>query len=440
MDKEGGQLMNGRDFYTGSKIYWRKNRGKWQGILYYKDDNGKQRQKGIMLTPKKRESQEMFEKIKAELNEQMRINPNVSEAIPMSSKTVRDRVGDYLRYLESVVAMGNLELTTYTNKRFCAETYIFREPIADVPYERLSKEDVIEWITSVMGRGISANTIKTPLGVLRQTYKWDIEQGKIKSSPLAYVKTPKWEVKPVNYATDRTLKNLMPLIEKKYQNKRQRKPAVGFMLALYMGMRSEEICGIRWKDVNFTTYDWVFPDGRKMGKHEGYISITNVIARNKGKAYAKPPKTSSSTRKLPMPKEIEDVLLDYMDKTREEYGVDELEPNWYVLGNKDRFYNPNDLGAAFTRLAKKHQLIGSEGRTVTLHGLRDTHATLAVQSKAVDIKTLSAIMGHADVATTLRMYTGYGDERVKRDSVNTVAQVINRKSWVNPNATGKARL
>lgn len=426
--------MRGRDFFTGSKMYKRDNKGgKWQGILYYKDKNGKQRQKSKLFTRSKRESQQMFEEWKRELNEQMRVTPDVSRAIPMSTKTVRDRVGDYLRYLEDVVAMGNLEQSTYTNKKFCAETYIYREPIAELPYESLTKEEVIEWITSMLEKGLSANTLKIPLGILRQTYKWDMQNGKIKSSPLTYIRTPKWEVKPVNYATDKTLKKLNVLIAKKYENQRQRRPAVGFMMALYMGLRSEEICGLRWKDVHFTTYDWVTPSGYKMNLKEAYVNITNVIARNKGKPYAKPTKTSSSTRQVPMPKEVESTLLDYREKKLSEYGVSEPEPDWYVLGEKEKFYNPNDLGAAFTRMAKKNNLRGSEGRNVTLHGLRDTHATLAIQSKAVDVKTLSGIMGHKDVATTLRMYTGYGDEKVKRDSIATVAKVINQKSHVNQN-------
>ena len=55
----------------------------------------------------------------------------------------------------------------------------------------------------------------------------------------------------------------------------------------------------------------------------------------------------------------------------------------------------------------------------------------------MDIKTLSGIMGHKDVATTLRMYTGYGDEKVKRDSIVTVAKVISQKSHVNPNMNAR---
>lgn len=428
--------MKGRDFYTGSKIYWRENRGKWQGVLYYQDKNGKQRQKAIMLTAKKRESQEMFEKIKAELNEQMRVNPDVSKAIPMSSKTVKDRVSDYLNYLEDIVAMGNLEQSTLSNKRNNAELYIYREPIADLPYESVTKNDVIEWITSVMGKGIASSTLNTAIGVLRQTYSWDVEHGIIKHSPMTYVKSPKKPVKPVNYATDVSLKRLNVQIGRKLKDKRQRRQAIGFMMALHMGLRGEEICGLRWKDIHFTSFDYETPNGYKVNLQPAYASIRNVIARNRGKPYAKHPKTNASDRDVPMPDEIEVLLLKYRDYWCKEHGVSMPNPNWYVFGEKEEFYNPRLLSGAFTYLARKYNLIGSDGRYLTLHGLRDTHATVAVQSKAVDIKTLSGIMGHADVATTLRMYTGYGDEKVKREGVTKVSEIINRKSWINPNAHG----
>ena len=40
---------------------------------------------------------------------------------------------------------------------------------------------------------------------------------------------------------------------------------------------------------------------------------------------------------------------------------------------------------------------------MTFHGLRHTHATMCLDA-GVDIKTLSERMGHADEATTLKLY------------------------------------
>lgn len=438
-EKTGGVVhVKGRDFYTGSKIYWRENRKKWQGVLYYKDKNGKQKTKSITLTSKKRESQEMFEKIKAELNEQMRVTPEVSKAIPMSSKTVRDRVGDYLRHLEDVVAMGNLEQSTLTNKRENATLYLLCEPIADMEYKSVTKDDVIDWITSVLDRGISVNTLNTSIGVLRQTYNWDLEQGKIASSPMTYVKSPKKTQKPVNYATDETLKRLNVYLDERLEKNPGDKIAICFKITPHTGLRGEELCGLRWKDVHFTTYDMeIKQTGEKRGKHPGYLTINTAIARNKGKPYVKETKTESGTRVLPMSLEVETILERYRDYTCLRYGVEIPNPNWFVFGEKEKFYNPSNLGNQFTYTARKQNLIGSDGRYLTLHGLRDTYATISVHSNAVDIKTLSSIMGHADAVTTLRRYVGYGDDRVKREAMTKVSKEIERKSLVRKDTMGK---
>lgn len=63
---------------------------------------------------------------------------------------------------------------------------------------------------------------------------------------------------------------------------------------------------------------------------------------------------------------------------------------------------------------------------ISLHGLRHTCATLNI-ALGTDIKTVQAILGHANVQTTLNIYTHALEEK-KRESVNTLEVLLNKQA------------
>ena len=72
-------------------------------------------------------------------------------------------------------------------------------------------------------------------------------------------------------------------------------------------------------------------------------------------------------------------------------------------------------------------MIGSEGRYLTLHGLRDTLATVGVQERTIDIKSLSAILGHSNTAMTLNTYAGFGDNAMREAGMRGIGDALRRK-------------
>ena len=98
------------DYFKGSKLYWRENRKQWQGILYYTDESGKQKQKSKLFGSKKRSAQQAFEEWKAELNRKARLVAPKELIRESKDKTVGDRVLEHLEYLETEAANGNIEL------------------------------------------------------------------------------------------------------------------------------------------------------------------------------------------------------------------------------------------------------------------------------------------------------------------------------------------
>lgn len=407
--------MKGRDFFTGSKIYKRENRGKWQGVLYYKDESGKQRQKSRLFTANKRESQELFEDWKRELNEQMRVLPEVSRAIPMSSKTVGDKVAEYLKHLESDVAAGRMEQSTLTSKAKTAELYIYREDISKIPFTKLSKEDINAWTMALADRGISTTTMRTPFSLIRQVYTQELERGTIHVSPFQHLRTPSRAYHPINYATEDAMHKLLNKLDEDWKANRGDTNLTSYYLALFLGLRGEEVSGLKWKDITFAFESNI---------GFGYVQINQVVARNQGRPYVKKAKTQSSQRDIPLSGVIERILMQRYQVVCAQEDVEKPNPNWFVTGTRDRFKSPELPTYNFTRYCKRNGILGSEGKPLSMHCLRDTFATITLQKKAMDIKTLSGILGHSSVTTTLNLYAGYGDDMTKLSGMDATAKAM----------------
>ncbi|OUO48570.1 hypothetical protein B5F79_00570 [Olsenella sp. An285] len=401
------------DFYRGGDIYWREGRKKWVGTVHYKDENGKWKPKSKTFTKSKRESKELFVKWKAELNLKAIATGKTQDTSISNGKTVEQRVREYLAFLESEVTMGKMEQSTLTNKTVNAERYIFTEPIARKQYASVNKRDVEEWIIGLRNRGLSNSTIKTPYSTLRQTYMKDLETGLISATPFQFMKSPAKDSHTINYANDKALTQLRTLLDSLWEKRRGDVNLTSYYLALYLGLRGEEIAGLQWKHVTFS----------KNGSL-GTITIRQAVARNNGKPYLKTTKTESSVRELPNLANVEKILLDRRRVVCAQNDIDEPEPDWFVVGERDKFRNPDNTSRAFWRLMKKHEIKGSDGKYLTMHGLRDTFATLIVQDNIVDIKSLSKLMGHSKASTTMNLYVGYGDDEVKEKAIKGLASAI----------------
>ena len=64
----------------------------------------------------------------------------------------------------------------------------------------------------------------------------------------------------------------------------------------------------------------------------------------------------------------------------------------------------NQVNYVYSNVIKNYDILDSSvyGR-VDLHSLRHTYATRCIES-GIDIKSVSEMLGHADITTTLRLY------------------------------------
>ena len=177
---------------------------------------------------------------------------------------------------------------------------------------------------------------------------------------------------------------------------------LGLQLCLFTGMRIGEVCALKWKDVDLEA---------------GLIRIRRAVHRvyviDDGPRHSELtidfPKTASSYRDIPIAKELSDILHEYSAGVRS--------GDIFVISGRLSPTEPQTMRNHFKRLAAELRI-----SLRRFHGLRHTFATRCVESKC-DYKTLSTILGHTNVSTTLNLYVHPGIEQ-KRKCVEEMMRSI----------------
>ena len=170
-------------------------------------------------------------------------------------------------------------------------------------------------------------------------------------------------------------------------------PKTGVLLSLYMGLRLGEVCALKKSNilyneeilqVRFTMQRIQDFENREDGK-------TKIIVTE--------PKSNCSVRDIPIPA--------FLMKRLEELG--EASDNAYVLtGLANEFIEPRRMENIFKRYLKECQL-----EVMNYHALRHTFATRCIE-EGFDVKSLSEILGHANVNITLNRYVHSSMEQKRR--------------------------
>lgn len=119
------------------------------------------------------------------------------------------------------------------------------------------------------------------------------------------------------------------------------------------------------------------------------------------------PKTQSSARDIP----ISSILLPHLIK------MESTAPSRYILSDCNTFLSPRTLEYRFKKLINNSGI-----DSINFHALRHTFATRCIEA-GVDIKSLSEILGHANVGITLNTYV-HSSMDLKRQQIEKLANYI----------------
>lgn len=177
---------------------------------------------------------------------------------------------------------------------------------------------------------------------------------------------------------------------------------ISILLSLYTGLRIGEICGLKWEDIDFSNKSLIIK--RTIQR----IKNNDINIKSKTILIESTPKSEKSTRLIPVPDFIIKLLHSYKNKN-----------NYYILSSSNKLYDPRLLEAFYSRILKKCNINHNK-----FHTLRHTFATRCIESN-MDIKTLSEILGHSQIETTLKLYVHPSYELKKRSLENLVKYMNN---------------
>lgn len=279
-------------------------------------------------------------------------------------------------WLETFTA--NLSPTTVSRYEQLIDNYMLNQ---------LNPLVVQSWVNSlkispVSQKELSATSIKHAYHVLKGAFERATTSGLISRSPCVGITLPKGQKKAAVIYDEEQLKQLL-------------KAAKGTEMELIvdielsMGLRRGELLGLQWGDISWE-------------KKQVHIKRSRVVV--KGKSTIKEPKTAAGIRVIDMPDQLVQKLKLHQWKCMEnkkKFGKMYNDSDFVIVYEDGTLPYPENISQRWKRLLESAGLGQSKAR---FHDLRHMAASIMLR-QGVPMKNAKEILGHADISTTMNIYT-----------------------------------
>lgn len=287
--------------------------------------------------------------------------------------------------------------STYSNYRNIIDNHLlidFTNSALDDFSTKLLQQYVLRKIDcgSVENNPLSIKTVKDIMVVLKLSIRYAFRNELMSSFDLS-VKYPKVvSNSQVMIISNRDITKIVSTI---YSSTDPRD--VGILMGLLTGLRIGEICALKYSDICFKS---------------NTITISRTLQRihtkeNKTKIMESTPKTNSSYRVIPLSQELKSLLQTHKQ-----------ERNNYILSNNQHPVEPRLLRKRFNHILGKNKIMHYK-----FHSLRHTFATKCIEAK-VDYKTISVLLGHSNINTTLNLYVHPNNSQKKKAINKLTAHIL----------------
>ena len=248
----------------------------------------------------------------------------------------------------------NVAAGTIRTYRDVADAYV----LPSVGKKRLDKvvpSDFTAMTSAIRKKGLSARTAQSAHKLLSQGLKAAVRQGVLGKNPADVIDAPTLQQKPVASLSEAEARKLLAAAEGDHQ-----RFGALWILGLTTGLREGEILALRWADIDLE------------------IGLIHVRAG----------KTAKARRTVPLAKVAAAALGE--------------------AGPGDALVFPSNAGTQIDRrnlLRAWHDFsLEVLGRRTPFHALRHSAATLWL-AQGVDLKVISALLGHSGYSITADVYT-----------------------------------
>ena len=253
--------------------------------------------------------------------------------------------------------------------------------------DTLHEQAVQDFVLQKIENGLSVKSVKDILIVLKMVMKFGVKN--------EWMNYQEWDIKYPSTSTTKELEVLTVANHKKILNHIQSHfsfTGLGIYISLCTGLRIGEVCALKWSDINVS---------------EGTITVNRTIERiyiidgaeKHTELVINTPKTQNSCREIPMTKELLAMVKPLKKVVNEDF---------YVLTNDEYPTEPRTYRNYYGKLMEKLGI-----PKLKYHGLRHSFATRCIEA-GCDYKTVSVLLGHSNISTTLDLYVHPNMEQKKR--------------------------
>lgn len=270
--------------------------------------------------------------------------------------------------------LGSVKVSSY-------QTYLrqinrhLRPALGHYFLSQLTPGIVYDFIEGRRAEGLADTTIRGIYRLLSAAMRFALDEGVIRKNPCRKIR-----VLPEKRTEQRVLSRAE---HEKLRSMTSSKEELPALLSLYTGMRLGEVCALKWEDI-----DWerrtitVRRTAQRMAQTKSHAGGKTLLMIGT-------PKSSRSHRVLPVPEFLLERLHGMLEKE---------DATGYVFGTQAHVAEPRTLQRRFKRFMEKLGIAGAH-----FHTLRHSFATRLLEL-GVDIKTVSTLLGHGSVKTTLDFY------------------------------------
>ena len=269
-----------------------------------------------------------------------------------------------------------------------------RPALGSVEMEKMDNEVLTEFILDRQRQGLSANTLRLILFLLKSIIHTGERRGIYPAETLEFF-LPKDRGNEMRLLSQENRRKLLSWLAGCRTNFE-----LGLLLSLSTGIRVGELCGVRWEDVDLD---------------EGVLHIRRTVSRirnteqkntaAKTRLYIGTPKTGTSQRDIPLP----DFMLPRLGEKKRDGAC-------YLLTGRLSCMEPRGVQRRFKNLLRKLRL-----PDINIHVLRHSFASQWIEN-GFDSKSLSEILGHSSVKITMDIYvhSNMSQKRAYMDQMTAV--------------------
>lgn len=251
----------------------------------------------------------------------------------------------------------------------------------------ITEDEAQAFVFKKLESGLSKKTIKDMLIVLKMVLKFGAKHKWLVYQPFDIQFPTERKQQQLEVLSKAQQKTIMQYIKNNFTFRN-----LGVYLCLSTGMRIGEVCALTWEDIDIAN---------------GVIHINKTIQRiynidehtRKTELIIDTPKTKNSHREIPISGDLLKLVKPFKSLVNNSF---------YVLTNEAKPTEPRTYRNYYNNLMEE---IGMP--KLKFHGLRHSFATRCIESNC-DYKTVSVLLGHANISTTLNLYVHPNFEQKKK--------------------------